>query len=621
MSKSQELYGYAGKILWINLSKKEAKKIDLDRTLAENYIGARGFGIKLLWDYQRPGVDPFSPENKFIITLGPLAATGAQAASRSFAAFKSPLTYTYYRCTAGGFVGAEIKLSGYDVVVIEGKAEKPTYVWIRDDEVEFRDASHVWGLTTDHTIEALKEETDKNARMFVIGPAGERLVRFASIQTDDQRSFGRGGGGAVWGSKNLKALVVRGTKKPKIFDEEMFHKLLKEEIEIFKDHPFVKSFHHLGTAGVAYLFYTIGHFPTYNFKQLELPNVERFKPEVLEKYVVKRKGCYGCMIACWQIMKTEKGPYAGILWDKPEYETLWSFGGNLGVTNIEGIIALNMLCDKYGIDTISAGSVLGFAFELYEKGILSKSEVDGLDLVWGNVPAAMELIRKISLREGVGNILAEGVKRAAEIIGRGAERFAMHVKGLEMPAYDPRAAKAHGLNFVTSNIGANHMIGWNYFELLGVPKKVDPFAVEGKGELTKYVQDETAMLEAIGLCQFPASNQIPPLEVTAKMLYAATGIERFKDTKYLFLVGERVYNLERAFNIREGFGKESDTIPERFIYEPVPRPPAKGQVFELDKLLEDYYKARGWDVKTGKPTRKKLEELGLTDVIDVIRAE
>ncbi|MEM4879200.1 MAG: aldehyde ferredoxin oxidoreductase C-terminal domain-containing protein, partial [Desulfurococcaceae archaeon] len=284
-------------------------------------------------------------------------------------------------------------------------------------------------------------------------------------------------------------------------------------------------------------------------------------------------------------------------------------------------IALNMLCDKYGIDTISAGSVLGFAFELYEKGILSKSEVDGLDLVWGNVQAAMELIRKISLREGVGNILAEGVKRAAEIIGRGAERFAMHVKGLEMPAYDPRAAKAHGLNFVTSNVGANHMIGWNYFEILGVPKKVDPFAVEGKGELTKYVQDETAMLEAIGLCQFPASNQIPPLEVTAKMLYAATGIERFKDTKYLFLVGERVYNLERAFNIREGFGKESDTIPERFIYEPVPRPPAKGQVFELDKLLEDYYKARGWDVKTGKPTRKKLEELGLTDVIDVIRAE
>ncbi|MEM4652704.1 MAG: aldehyde ferredoxin oxidoreductase family protein [Candidatus Nezhaarchaeales archaeon] len=618
---SPEFYGYAGKILWVNLSKQEVKKLDLDEKLIRNYIGARGFGIKLLWDYLKPGTDPLSPESKFIITLGPLACTGVQAASRSFAAFKSPLTNTYFRCTAGGSACAEIKLAGYYVVLIEGKAEKPTYIYIDDDKVEFRDASHVWGLTTDLAVEYLRDETDRSAGVFVIGPAGERLVRFACIQTHDQRSFGRGGGGAVWGSKKLKAIVVKGSKRPKIYDEEKFRSLLKEELEIFKSHPFVRAFHGLGTAGVTYLFYTLGHFPTYNFKQLELPNVERFKPEVLEKYVIKRKGCYGCMIACWQYMKVDKGPFAGVAWDKPEYETLWSFGGNIGVTNVEGIIVANMLCDKYGIDTISAGSVIGFVYELYEKGILSKSELDGLEPRWGDIEPALELIRKIALREGIGNVLAEGVKRAAEIIGRGAEKFAFHVKGLEMPGYDPRAAKAHGLNLSTSNIGASHMIGWNYFEILGVPKKVDPFACEGKGELCKYVQDEAALLESVGLCQFPASNGLPPLELLAKLLYAATGIEEFKDTKYLFLVGERVYNLERAFNVREGFGREHDTMPERMTYEKVPRSPAAGQIFELERLLEDYYRARGWNIKTGKPTRKKLEELGLSEVADTIKAE
>lgn len=616
-----EFYGYAGKILWINLSRREAKKLDLDEKLAKNYIGARGFGVKLLWDHLKPGTDPLGPENKFIITLGPLACTGVQAASRSFAAFKSPLTNTYFRCTAGGSAGAEIKLAGYDVVLIDGKAEKPTYVYINDDRVEFRDASHVWGLTTDLAVEYLRDETDKSAGIFVIGPAGERLVRFACVQTHDQRSFGRGGGGAVWGAKNLKAIVVKGSKRPKIYDEEKFRSLLKEELEIFKSHPFVRAFHGLGTAGVTYLFYTLGHFPTYNFKQLELPNVERFKPEVLEKYVIKRKGCYGCMIACWQYMKVDRGPFAGVAWDKPEYETLWSFGGNLGITNLEGIIVANMLCDKYGIDTMSAGSVIGFVYELYEKGIISRSELDGLEPKWGDIEPALELVRKIALREGVGNVLAEGVKRAAEIIGRGAERFAFHIKGLEMPGYDPRAAKAHGLNLSTSNIGASHMIGWNYFEIFGVPKKVDPFAVEGKGELCKYVQDEAALLDSVGLCQFPASNGLPPLELLAKLLHAATGIEEFKDTKYLFLVGERIYNLERAFNVREGFGKEYDTIPERIVYEKVPRPPAMGQIFELDRLLEDYYRARGWNTKTGKPTKKKLEELGLVEVADTIGAE
>lgn len=465
-------YGYAGRILWINLTSKTFKVLDLDAGLARDYIGARGFGAKILWDHLKPGIDPYDPENKLVISLGPLAGTSAQSASRSFIAFKSPLTGTFFRSVAGGYFGAELKFAGFDVAVIEGRAEKPVYLWIHDDMVEFKKAEHLWGLMTDVTVELLKDETDKNARMFVIGPAGERLVRLASMQTDDQRSAARGGSGAVMGSKNLKAIVVRGSGKlPRIFNEDMFREAVKEQIELYSSNPAFQPFRALGTDGVVYLFYALGHFPTYNFKQLELENVERFKPEILATYVIKYGGCFGCTLRCWQYMKTRESKYAGIAWDKPEYEAQWSFGGNLGITNNEAIMWANMLCDRYGLDAISAGDTIAFAMELYEKGILTKTELDGLELRWGDPEPVIELIRKIALREGVGNILAEGSARASKIIGRGSEKFAMHAKGLELPAYDPRSAKAHGLNLATANVGASHMYGWSYFEIAGVPFK------------------------------------------------------------------------------------------------------------------------------------------------------
>ncbi|MEM0027440.1 MAG: aldehyde ferredoxin oxidoreductase family protein [Ignisphaera sp.] len=615
MSESK-IYGYAGKILWVNLSTKTSKIVETPKDLITNFIGGRGFGAKLLWDHVKPGTDPLSPENLLIFSVGPLAGTGAQSASKFFVTFKSPLTGTYFRSVCGGNFGAEMKFAGYDAIVVEGKADKPTYLWISDESVEFRDASHVWGALTTHAAEVLLGETDKEAKLVVIGPAGEKLVKFASIQTGESRSAGRGGGGAVMGSKNLKAIVIRGTGRPELYNEDEFEKLAEEQLDLYHKNPAFQAFRSLGTDGIVYLFYTLGHFPTYNFKQLELENVERFKPEILATYVVKTRGCYNCAMECWQYFKTSKGPFAGIIWDKPEYETQWSFGGALGVTNLEAIMYANMLCDLYGLDTISTGSTIAFVYELYEKGILTKSELDGLEPRWGDPEPAIELIRKIALREGIGNILAEGTKRAAEIIGRGAERYSMQVKGLEIPAYDPRAAKAHGLNFATSNIGASHMYGWVGHEILGFPEKVDPFAVEGKGELAKRVQDELATYEALGFCQFPVSNGMVPLDLAAKMLYVATGIETFKDVKYLLLVGERIVNLERAFNAREGFSRKDDTLPERFLKEPFLRMPAKGQIFELDKLLNDYYAARGWDVKMGLPTRKKLEELGLKDVAD-----
>lgn len=611
--KSNSWFGYMGRILRLDLTNHKYFIEPLKRELVEDFIGGRGFGIKILFDELSSGVDPLSPENKLVFTIGPLAGTKVQSASRWIAQFKSPLTNAYCRSVGGGFFGAELKFAGYDAIIVEGRSEKPVYVWVNDDKVEFRDASLVWGMTTLATKEFLLEETDGRARMVMIGPAGERLVRISAIVTDDMRTASRGGGGAVMGSKNLKAIVVRGSKRPEIYDENAFDEAVREQIEIYRKNPAFEHFRNLGTNSIVYLFYTMGNFPTYNFKQLPLEGVERFTPEILASYVVKHDGCYGCMMRCWKKFKLTKGPYAGIVWDFPEYETHWSYGGVLGNCNIESITYANMLSDLYGLDTISTGVAIAFAVELYEKGIISKSETDGLELRWGDPEVLVELVKRIALRIGIGALLGEGVKRAAEAIGRGAEKYAMHVKGLELPAYDPRSVKAHGLNYATSPIGASHCIGWNKFEILGVPRKVDPLSIEGKGEITKYVQDEIAATETAVFCAFPISNDMVTLDLYSKLLYSATGIEKFKNPKYLWLVGERIFNLERAFIVRDGFNVSQDTVPERILKEPVPREPSKGQIFELDTLLKDYYRVRGWNEK-GIPKREKLEELGLSNV-------
>ncbi|MGB9854603.1 MAG: aldehyde ferredoxin oxidoreductase family protein [Candidatus Bathyarchaeales archaeon] len=611
--KANSWFGYMGQVLRIDLTNCKYVAEPLNKDLAENFIGGRGFGVKILFDEVPKGVNPLNPNNKLIFTTGPLAGTKTQSASRWIVQFKSPLTTAYCRSVAGGFFGAEVKFAGYDAIIVEGCSEKPVYVWINDERVEFRDAADVWGMTTLATREFLLDETDKRARIAMIGPAGERLVKISAIVSDDMRTAARGGGGAVMGSKNLKAIVVKGSKKPAIHDEKTFDKAVKEQIEAYRQTPALEHFRNLGTDSIVYLFYTLGNFPTYNFRQLPFEGAHRFTPEVLASYVVKHNGCYSCMIRCWKTFKLTKGPYAGVAWDFPEYETHWSYGGILGNCNIESITYANMLSDLYGLDTISTGVAIAFATELYEKGIIGKSETDGLELKWGDPEALVELVRRIALRIGIGNILGEGVKRAAEAIGRGAEKYAIHVKGLELPAYDPRSAKAHGLNFATSTIGASHCTGWSKFEILGIPKKVDPLTTEGKGEITKYVQDETAAAETAVFCTFPLTNEAITLNLYSKLLYAATGIEKFKAPKYLWLVGERIFNLEKAFIAREGFDISQDTMPERILKEPVPREPSKGQVFELDILLKDYYKARGWNER-GIPTKKKLEELGLVGV-------
>jgi aldehyde:ferredoxin oxidoreductase len=438
------------------------------------------------------------------------------------------------------------------------------------------------------------------------------------MTNDGFDACGRGGMGAIMGSKNLKAIVVRGTGKVNVADENLMREAVREQVELYKKHPAFEGFRNLGTSLVTLSFYEMGHNPTFNFRQEEIRNVEAFAPENISKYIIKHYGCPNCVCHCKKLMKITKGPFAGVVWDMPEYETQWAFGNNIGNTNFESIIVFGMLCDEYGMDTISAGNVIAFAMELCELGILSKSEVGIPDLRWGNYEAALELLRKIALREGIGDVLADGVKIAAQKIGRGAEKYAMQIKGLELAAYDPRAAKAHGLSWATLS-APRHSIGWSKQEIIGLPEKVDPFSIEGKAKITKRNQDESAFCEALGFCiMVPAFNFIMDRQF-AKLAYAATGIEQFKDPKYLWLVGERIINLERAFIVREGWDRKQDTMPGRIVKEPVPRKAARGQIFELEKLLDDYYEVRGWDKKTGIPTEEKLRELGLDDVAEELK--
>jgi aldehyde:ferredoxin oxidoreductase len=609
--------GYMGTILRVDLTTGKVKTEPLPEELAKLYLGGRGLGAKVLYDEVKPGIDPLSSANKLIFANGPLTGTPAQSCSRWMVVTKSPLTGGIIRSTAGGSFGAELKSAGFDVLIVEGKAEKPVYLWINDDQVVMRDAGKLWGLLSDEAASAVRKElNDEKIKVATIGPAGEKLVRFAAI-VDDRRTASRGGVGTVMGSKNLKAIAVRGSKRIEVADRAKLREVTKSQVAASQESPLFQGFSHLGTPGSTVLIHELGIYPVRNFQDGVLEGLHgNLTPEKIEEVFIKDVHCHNCYIHCGSIMRVARGPYAGKEVEGPEFETMWSFGGEVGNTNLGMIIEANRICDDYGVDTISAGSCIGFAMELFEKGILTKKDVDGLDLTWGNREAIIAILKKIVTREGIGDILAEGTKRAAEKIGRGANKYAMNVKGLEIPAYDPRGAKAHGLNLATSNIGASHMTGYATQELFGIPESVERFTPEGKGKLCKRNQDMTAIYDSIISCCFPVVFGWLGIAVYKQLLPAATGIEQFSDEKYLLDLGERIYTVERAFNVREGFSRKDDILPSRFLTETPKSGPVKGHIFEMDMMLDDYYEARGWDKKTGNPTRTALESLGLTCVAD-----
>jgi aldehyde:ferredoxin oxidoreductase len=619
--------GYTGKVLRINLTDQTSKEESLPLEIAKDFIGGAGFGIKYLFDEVMAGTDPLGPENKLIFASGPFSGTTIPCASRMAVTSKSPLTGAVGMALTGGYFPVELKYAGYDVLIISGKAEKPTYLWIKNGEVKFRSAKKVWGMKTTDCQQIIKNElNDQNVRIACIGPAGENLCKIACI-INELRAVGRKGLGAVMGSKNLKAIAIRGNGEVSIADKEKYKTARNAFAKAMKESPVLyPQFSKLGTPMIVDPICALGIFPGKNFSATgEFAPVDKIGVEVQETRNVGSEHCYGCPVGCSQLKVAKTGPYEGILSEGPEFETMYSFGGATGVDNIDAIIAADRLADELGLDTISAGATIAFAMELYEKRILSKEETGGLELKFGNEEAMITLLRLMAYREGMGGLLADGTKAAAEKIGKGSEKYAMHVKGLELPGYDVRGAKAHGLNYATSYTGADHGRGYAFQEIFGIPipYEVDRFAAEGKGKLTKWNQDvRTVTCDAATMCAFLLDMAVPAIATqnTANLMEAVTGLKYSPEE--VQAVGERINNLARAFNVREGFRRSDDTLPERLMTEPLKAGASKGQFISKDELklmLDEYYAERGWDINTGTPTRERLRQLGLKYVADAMK--
>jgi aldehyde:ferredoxin oxidoreductase len=607
---------YRNKLLRIDLSKKEAADVPIESKVINDFVGGRGFGIEYLYRNLPAGTDPLSPDNILLFLPGILGGTNAPGFSRWIVATKSPLTEAYIRSVGGGKFGAAIKNGGYDFIAVHGKADKPTYVYISKDGVQFLDGSDLWGLDTFETQNKIWAKFEKShTHIACIGPAGEKLVKFAAI-IHEKRAAARGGVGTVMGSKNLKALAINtaGGGTPTLSDRSTFLKLVKDHNEILKTHDRRKKMTAYGTTFMTVRMHEMGIFPVKNFQEGDLPGVEKIGAEEFAKLKTGDYGCYACTTRCGNIFKVKKGPYAGIESEGPEYETVFSFGGEIGNTDPGAIIAADALCDRLGIDTISMGVIVGFVTELFERGIISAEQLDGLTPTWGDDKVLFTLIKKVAAREGVGNILAEGTVRAGKIFGKGAEYYAMAAKGLELPGYEPRAAKAHGLGYATSNIGGSHMYGYARQEISGFkePREIDRFADKGKGDVAGWNQIKKAVEEIGILCNFADSNVTPQL--ISDLFVSATGRADLKNPANLDQFGERIIALERCFNVREGFTRKDDTLPERMLKEPLKNAgPATGQVIaEMDTLLDEYYAFMGYDTN-GIPSAEKLKTLGLTE--------
>jgi aldehyde:ferredoxin oxidoreductase len=595
----------------VNLTNQEVSVEDIDPQTAKDFIGGRGWAIKYLYDEVDPTVDPLAPENKLFFANGPLTGTPAPTGNRYMVVTKAPLTGALACSNSGGVFPTEMKRTGFDMFIFEGRAEEPVYVWIHDGAAEIRPAEHLWGKTVHETQDALLEETDSKAKVACIGPAGENLVKVASIMNDKHRAAGRSGVGAVMGSKNLKAVVVRGTQKVPLAEPEQMKDLCKlVRSQVNADVKKGSSLREYGTAYVPIVTNEIGILPTRNFQSGVFEGVEGITGEVLtEKYLVRAKPCYGCPIACGRDTRVDDPVYGGE-GEGPEYETIAAFGSGCGIDNLAAVTKANYMCNELGMDTISVGMTIACAMELYENGILPESDV-GRPLNFGDADAVIDLVTKTAYREGFGDLLAEGSYRLAEKYGH--PEFSITAKKQEFPGYDPRGAKGMGLLYATSNVGASHMAGdLAYAEVFGVPEKLDPLTIEDKPRLIKYFEDIFALIDAAGLCVFLSvrylfeqNMDLRPTRVTKLMNYA-TGAGYIEET--LLQAAERVYNLERLFLLKAGFSKADDTLPKRMLEEPLPDGPAKGHVVELDVMLPEFYQLRGWD-ENGVPTDAKLKEL------------
>jgi len=594
--------GYNGKILRVNLTKLEYKVEVLDLEMAQKFIGGRGLGTKIFRDEVDANVDALSPENKLLVVTGPLTGTPTPTGGRYMVVTKSPLSGTIASSNSGGYWGAELKFAGYDVIILEGKAAKPTYINIEDDKVEFRDAAHIWGKVVSETSDILMKEIPEKARVMTIGPAGENLSMIAAIMNEKDRAAGRSGVGAVMGSKNLKAITVKGSSKPAIHDEAALKTIFKDCLGKIKENGVTGS--GLPTYGTAVLVNIInenGAFPVNNFQESYFDKAEEISGETLsEKHLIKKTACYRCPIACGRHVRIGDGEGGG-----PEYETIWAFGADCGISDMDQIIKANHMCNEVGIDTISAGATLAAAMELYQRGHVKEEELEGLTLKWGDADSIVEWMRKTGRAEGFGKKLAMGSYRLADSYG--VADLSMSVKKLEIPAYDPRGIQGQGLQYATSNRGGCHVRGYLISpEILALPEKLDRLSLEGKPLWAKIFQDLTASIDSLGLCLFTSFALGAP--EYADLVNAVCGTSHTADS--VLEAGERIWNIERQFNLEAGISPSEDKLPKRLLEEPIPEGPSKGWVHKLSDLLPEYYELRGWN-KEGYPTEERLKKLGL----------
>ena len=582
-------------ILHVNLSDKSIRREPIPPEIFKQYLGGRGLGVKLVYDHLAPGTDALSPDNLLVVAVGPSTATRVPTAGRFVVVTKSPTTGTVFDSHAGGYFGAQLRRAGFAAVVFYGKADTPLYLWINNDDVELRDASKLWGKDVYDTTDQLLKETDEKAQVACIGPAGENLGLMAAIMTDKHRAAGRGGVGAVMGSKNLKAIVAKGTNEVGAYDQERLNTAVEHSRRLIKKNAVTnKSLPVYGTPVLVSVANELGMLPTNNFQEGTFNDAEGVSGEkLLERFSAGTYNCHGCPIGCGRISLIKGEKVGG-----PEYESLWALGPQCGINDLEWIAIANDRCNHLGLDTISTGSTIGAAMELVQRGKLDAP------LKFGDTTGILEIIEDMAHMRGLGAEMSEGSKKLAERYG--APELAMQVKGLELPAYDPRGVQGHALGYATSNRGGCHLRSYLIGpEVLGSPVLVDRDRTDGKADLVMLYQDLSAAMDCMVVCRF--TNFAWTVDDYAEMISAGTGIEL--SGRDLLHIGERIYNLERLFNIREGFTAKDDNLPPRF-FTPLPEGGSRNRVVHLEEMLKEYYKLRGWD-KDGRPTKDTLKKLDL----------
>jgi aldehyde:ferredoxin oxidoreductase len=612
------MFGFMGKILRVNLTAGEIREELLPEKEARMFLGGSGLATRYLFDETKPGLDPLGPENKLIYMTGPLTGTLSPSSGRFSAVAKSPLTGLWGSANSGGRFGLDLKKSGFDGVIIEGVSPKPVALIIDDGRAELVKADHLWGVGVTETTKILKKDYGSKLNVSCIGLAGENQVRYSAIMNDIHRALGRCGLGAVMGSKRLKAVAAGGSHSIQVADKEAFQEAARTAGNFVNESMLKMTLEVYGTDMVLDLVNIKGGLPTRNWQSGSCTYADAINgPAINAKVLTGRKACFGCPIACGRQSEVKSGKYA-CKGEGPEYESVGAFGPMCDVRDLEAITHAHILCNEYGLDTVSAGSTIAFGMECFEKGILTLEDTDGLALSFGDADVMIEMIHRISRRQGIGDLFAEGTRRAAQRLGQGSERFAMQVKGLELPAYDCRATKMTGLGFATANRGGDHITAYvqgpTFLDIpfliveestIEDPQKESP----AEAKVVKDLEDALTVFDSVGACKFMGMALMA--EDVVPVISQATGwdfsVEEFRTA------GERIFNLARAYNCREGVTRKDDTLPERLLKEPMTDGPAAGLVVDLEPLLDAYYRFRGWD-NQGRPTLNTLQRLNLEDL-------